>query len=298
MIINPERTDTLIDALSALWEASVRATHHFLTEDDIQKLVPFVRKGLSGIGTLVVAEDNHVPVAFMGIDAGKIEMLFVSPGSFGKGIGRELADFGVSQYGVRYVDVNEQNPQAAGFYRHIGFEVFERNELDEQGNPFPILKMKLHRKENTMNIISVREQPQYAQRIIAYLQQCWSEVEPIIYSDCVNHCIDAANPLPQWYVLMKEDEIIGCAGLITNDFISRMDLYPWLCALFIDENHRGNGYGQLLIEKTKEDARKSGFANLYLCTDLVGYYEKYGFCHLGEGYHPWGETSRIYGIAW
>lgn len=141
--INPDRTHTLIDALAAVWEASVRATHHFLTEDDIQKLKPFVKTGLSGIETLVVTHDNHTPIAFMGIEAEKIEMLFVSPDYFGKGIGKELAGLGMAQYGVQYVDVNEQNPQAAGFYRYIGFEVFGRTERDEQGNPFPILKMKL-----------------------------------------------------------------------------------------------------------------------------------------------------------
>lgn len=98
-----------------------------------------------------------------------------------------------------------------------------------------------------MNIISVREQPQYTQQIIAYLQQCWNKMVPILYSNCISHCVDALHPLPQWYVLEKEGEFIGCAGLITNDFISRMDLYPWLCALFIDENHRGNNYAQMLI---------------------------------------------------
>lgn len=141
--INPDRTDILIDALTTLWEASVRATHHFLTEEDIQKITPFVKKGLFSVETLVVAYDNHRPVAFMGIDTDKIEMLFVSPDCLGKGIGKRLVELGIIQYGVRYVDVNEQNPQAAGFYRYIGFEVFERTELDEQGNPFPILKMRL-----------------------------------------------------------------------------------------------------------------------------------------------------------
>lgn len=143
IITNPDRTNALIDALTTLWEASVRATHHFLTEDDIQKLTPFVKMGLLGIGTLVVARDNQNPIAFMGIEADKIEMLFVSPDYFGKELGRELAELGIAQYGVRYVDVNEQNPQATGFYTHIGFKVFERTEFDEQGNPFPILKMKL-----------------------------------------------------------------------------------------------------------------------------------------------------------
>lgn len=140
--VNPDRTDTLIETLTTLWEASVRATHHFLTEDDIQKLTPFVKMGLLGIGTLVVARDNQKAIAFMGIEAGKIEMLFVLHDYFGKGLGRELTELAISQYGVRYVDVNEQNPQAIGFYEHIGFEVFERTEFDEQDNPFPILKMK------------------------------------------------------------------------------------------------------------------------------------------------------------
>lgn len=141
--INPNRTDTLIDALITMWEASVRCTHHFLTEEDIQKLIPFVKMGVSGIETLIVAYDEQKLIAFMGIESGEIEMLFVSPDYFGKGVGRQLAELAISQYGVLYVDVNEQNPEAVDFYHHIGFEVFERSELDKQGNPFPILKMKL-----------------------------------------------------------------------------------------------------------------------------------------------------------
>ncbi len=147
-----------------------------------------------------------------------------------------------------------------------------------------------------MQVISVREFPTYKDKVISYLQNSWQEVSPGIYNDCVNHCIGAQNPIPQWYVLEKENNIIGCAGLITNDFISRMDLYPWLCALFIDQTQRGNAYGSLLIEKAKEDTRKAGFKNMYLCTDIIGYYEKYGFRYLGDGYHPWGEQSRIYTI--
>lgn len=143
ILINPDRTPALICALTALWETSVRATHYFLTEDDIQKLAPFVKAALSGIKTLIIVNDHSDPVAFMGIETDKIEMLFVSPDYLGKGIGRKLAAIGITQYKVRYVDVNEQNPQAVGFYRHIGFEIFERTEQDEQGNPFPILKMKL-----------------------------------------------------------------------------------------------------------------------------------------------------------
>ncbi|MBK5723054.1 GNAT family N-acetyltransferase [Dysgonomonas sp. Marseille-P4677] len=148
-----------------------------------------------------------------------------------------------------------------------------------------------------MRIISVRENPEYKNQIVAYLQRSWSTVLPQLYSDCINHCIDSPKPLPQWYVLEKDGKLIGCAGLITNDFISRMDLYPWLAALFIDENHRGNSYAQLLIEKTKSDTRKAGFNKLYLSTDHIGFYEKYGWIYIGNGYHPWGDQSRIYVIS-
>lgn len=147
-----------------------------------------------------------------------------------------------------------------------------------------------------MNIISVRTNPQYKERAIAYLQQAWSEVSPVIYENCIANCINAEQPLPQWYLLEHENKIIGCAGLVTNDFISRMDLYPWLCAVFIDEKHRGNNYGALLIEQAKKETKEFGFNYLNLCTDHIGYYEKYGFQYIGQGYHPWEEESRIYQV--
>lgn len=147
-----------------------------------------------------------------------------------------------------------------------------------------------------MTIITVRETPEYKEKAIQYLQNSWSEVWSVIYEDCISNCIDAKHPLPQWYLLENNHEIIGCAGLTTNDFISRMDLYPWLCALFIEEKHRGNNYGDLLIEKNKKDAKKFGFQYLNLCTEHIGYYEKYGFEYIGQGYHPWEEESRIYQI--
>ena len=81
-------------------------------------------------------------------------------------------------------------------------------------------------------IVSVRQQPAIADTAIRYFQDKWASPESLmVYEDCIRHCIGAKAPLPQWYLLFMEDAVIGCAGLITNDFISRMDLYPWLCAL-------------------------------------------------------------------
>ncbi|MCC8197569.1 MAG: GNAT family N-acetyltransferase [Tannerellaceae bacterium] len=158
--------------------------------------------------------------------------------------------------------------------------------------------MKPHLTSNPMpQIISVREHPEYQDMTIHYFQSKWKSVLPVIYDHCIRSCMDSPNPLPQWYLLKKGEEIIGSAGLVANDFISRMDLYPWICGLFIEEPYRGKAYGALLMEQAKADAKKGGFTHVYLSTDHIGYYEKYGFQYIGTGYHPWDESSRIYGIS-
>lgn len=83
----------------------------------------------------------------MGVQDKKIEMLFIKNSERGKGLGKQLIKYGIKKYGINEVAVNEQNPMAKGFYEHLGFRVYKRTELDEQGDPFPILYMKLE-KEN------------------------------------------------------------------------------------------------------------------------------------------------------
>lgn len=78
----------------------------------------------------------------MGIQSGKIEMLFLHPDYFRKGIGRMLIQKAFSELDVQCVDVNEQNPSAVRFYERMGFRTFRRDSTDDQGNPFPILRMK------------------------------------------------------------------------------------------------------------------------------------------------------------
>ncbi len=146
-----------------------------------------------------------------------------------------------------------------------------------------------------MKIISLREQPEYSQQAIRYIQDKWASEESMaLYDDCIQSSLTSTSPLPQWYIGIEHSKIVGCVGLITNDFISRMDLWPWLCALFVEESESNKGIGKLLIEFVIKDANKLGYKQLYLCTDHIGYYEKYNFTYIGDGYHPWGEQSRIY----
>lgn len=146
-----------------------------------------------------------------------------------------------------------------------------------------------------MELLNLRESPELKNDLTKYLQLQWANDETNeLYRDCLEHATTENLALPMWYALEDEGEIIGCAGLIPNDFISRMDLMPWLCALFIDEAYRGENLSRLIIDQIKKDTQKLGYQKLYLCTDHVGLYEKMNFTYIGDGFHPWGEKSRIY----
>ena len=138
------RTPVLMEQLLELWENSVRATHLFLSETEINGIKKYVPEALKNVSRLVIAENEKgLPVAFMGTEGQKLEMLFVAPEERGKGLGKALIKYGMETYSLNELAVNEQNPQAKGFYEHLGFQVSKRTEVDEQGNPYPLLYMEV-----------------------------------------------------------------------------------------------------------------------------------------------------------
>lgn len=139
-----DRSPQLVAALVDVWERSVRATHLFLSDEEVAQIKEYVPQALSGVQRLIVAEDESgKPAAFMGTENGRLEMLFLSPTERGKGLGKRMLQYGIQNYDIREVTVNEQNPQAVGFYEHMGFQTYRRTDCDEQGNPYPLLYMKL-----------------------------------------------------------------------------------------------------------------------------------------------------------
>ena len=139
-----DRPPQLIEQLLEVWERSVRATHLFLSAGEIAEIRTCVPQALREVPHLIVARRaDGTPAGFMGIDGQKLEMLFLAPEERGRGLGRELVRYGAERFGIQEVAVNEQNPQARGFYERMGFRVCQRSELDEQGRPYPVLKMRL-----------------------------------------------------------------------------------------------------------------------------------------------------------
>jgi len=127
-----------------VWEASVRATHHFLKEEHIQFFKPLILKEyLKAVQLWCVRNEEKKIVGFLGVAEGNIEMLFIHPSVLGKGIGKKLTYYAIQELKAKKVDVNEQNEQAVGFYHHIGVKTKNRSDLDGLGKPFPILHMEL-----------------------------------------------------------------------------------------------------------------------------------------------------------
>ncbi|WP_299901304.1 acetyltransferase [uncultured Aquimarina sp.] len=127
-----------------VWESSVRATHHFLKEEDIAYFKPLILNTyLDAVTLRCVRNENKKIVGFLGVAEQNLEMLFIDPNYRGKKIGKTLLEYSIDQMEVIKVDVNEQNEQAVGFYKHQGFEVINRSELDATGKPYPILHMEL-----------------------------------------------------------------------------------------------------------------------------------------------------------
>ncbi len=141
-----DRTESLINKLLVIWEDSVKATHLFLSNEEMNKIKEYVPQALEEVTHLIIMEnEDNIPVAFMGIEGKRLEMLFIKNNERGKGFGKKLLNYGIEKYNFNQLVVNAQNPKAKEFYEHLGFKMYKRSEIDEQGNPYPILYMRLEK---------------------------------------------------------------------------------------------------------------------------------------------------------
>ncbi|QJB32259.1 acetyltransferase [Chitinophaga oryzae] len=126
-----------------IWESAVKATHGFLAQEDFEHIRALLPEAFfPQVDTYLFLNDAGQPVAFLGVHADSLEMLFVDDASRGKGVGKQLIHYALTELHIRKVDVNEQNSQAVGFYERMGFKVSGRSERDGMGKPYPILHME------------------------------------------------------------------------------------------------------------------------------------------------------------
>lgn len=127
-----------------IWESSVRATHHFLKEEDIQYYKGLMEeKYLDAVDLYCIRNKDNKISGFIGVSGKKLEMLFIHADARGKGFGKRLLEFAICKLNISKVDVNEQNEKAFDFYKHFNFKVISRSEQDATGKKYPIIHMQL-----------------------------------------------------------------------------------------------------------------------------------------------------------
>ncbi|REC46816.1 GNAT family N-acetyltransferase [Chryseobacterium pennipullorum] len=126
-----------------IWESAVKATHDFLAEEDFnyfKEAIP--RDYLPNLEVYVMTENDEAK-GFASVAEGNLEMLFIHNDNRGQGYGKKLYEFMREKTGFTKVDVNEQNPQAIGFYEKMGFKKTGRSEKDGSGKDYPLIHMSL-----------------------------------------------------------------------------------------------------------------------------------------------------------
>jgi len=145
-----------------------------------------------------------------------------------------------------------------------------------------------------LKIINFKDYEKDLDIAINYYYKKWGNNNFHFFNDAIRNSSNGNEGLPRFYLLLENDEIIGCGSLVTNDFISRHDLMPWLAGLFIEEEKRGKELGNYIMNFLEKEAMKIGFSCIYLTTNHNGYYEKYGWTRINDGFELSGEPTRIY----
>lgn len=127
--------------LIAIWRRSVDATHDFLSKEYRAELEDLVSAFLPEAPLWVAVTEKDEPVAFMLLTGEHMDALFVDPTVRGCGVGKLLIEHALTLAPKLTTNVNEQNEQAVGFYKKMGFKVTGRSETDDLGKPYPLLNL-------------------------------------------------------------------------------------------------------------------------------------------------------------
>ena len=144
------------------------------------------------------------------------------------------------------------------------------------------------------HIIRLKDQPELLTAAAQWFHEKWG-IPPEAYLESMQQCLAGNHPVPQWYLALEQDRIIGGLGVIENDFHNRKDLTPNVCAVYTEEDRRLQGIPGALLARVCSDMKEQGIDTLFSLTDHTSFYERYGwefFCMVQGDGDP--EPSRMY----
>lgn len=141
-------------------------------------------------------------------------------------------------------------------------------------------------------IVKITDRPQLKQQAAQWFHEKWN-IPLEAYLESMEEALSGKSAVPQWYMALEDGRIIGGIGVIENDFHPRKDLAPNVCAVYTEEDRRGQGIAGALLDHVCADMNEKGVDTLYLLTSHTSFYERYGWeflCMIGESEN----YSRVY----
>lgn len=134
-----------------------------------------------------------------------------------------------------------------------------------------------------VKIYNIKEKTEFLREVAILTQKEWGkkinskkEFEEKINKKIKKIINNFDNPLYCKLLLLDNNNLIGFISIFPTDGEERKDLSPWYATMYVKEIYRGKGYSKILHNAIIEEAKKRGFKKLYLKTDLINYYEKFG----------------------
>jgi len=147
-------------------------------------------------------------------------------------------------------------------------------------------------KTDTLSFIILNADSPLLEKGTDYFWIVWGkESNRNFYLDCIRN---SGTDIPVFFLCLSGKEICGSVALLRNDLVSRQDLQPWLACLYVEERYRRQGIAALLIDHALTYSRHRGYPEVYLTTDLVGFYERKGWIPIAEAYNPMGVAFPVY----
>lgn len=141
--------------------------------------------------------------------------------------------------------------------------------------------------------ITLRDNPELKTSAALWFHNKWGVPEEA-YLECMDALLNGETK-NGWYLCLDGDKIVGGLGVIDNDFHNRKDLAPNICAVYTEKEHRKKGIAGQLLNMAVDDMKQKGVSPIYLATDHIGFYEKYGwefYCMVQEDDEP--KMTRLY----
>lgn len=135
-----------------------------------------------------------------------------------------------------------------------------------------------YRNMRKYTYVNLRQKPELKEDVAIWFNDRW-KVPKEAYLKCIEAYINNKTEYG-WYLCLDRELIVGGLGVIENDFHDRKDLTPNICAVYTDKEYRCQGVAGQLLDIAVKDLKSQGITPVYLITDRIGFYEKYGWEYL------------------